>query len=198
MGYLLIAFVPSMAVFIGAFLGGNLGPLVPGTSCSVLKPWIDVPVYILMFYYGFGVFTLVFIARHLRLGASPGEGATRSLLQLVVFTLAFACTWVWIITRELLPNTAPALLKARVTVADAISFGLVGFTNSCVWFLLSHKRPNPVHQASLTPLTQSTLTQPLDSNADKSTTQVSTTVFLEPKTTTEWEGSSLTSSDKPM
>jgi hypothetical protein len=61
----------------------------------------------------------------------PSRGATRSLLKLMVFTLAFTCTWVWYIVGVLIPNDVPVLLEAHIVLACNISYGLVSFTNSC-------------------------------------------------------------------
>jgi hypothetical protein len=84
-------------LWIGAGLGGGIGP-VPGEHfCHLLSPWHNVEAYLLVFYFGWSVFTLEFIARHLRLGLLQIGGTlhTRIMLQMVQFILAFTCTWVW-------------------------------------------------------------------------------------------------------
>jgi hypothetical protein len=146
-GYLLVILIPPLVLSIGATLSGNFGPPAPGFPCQLFPPWRDGQVYVLLFYYGWGVFTLVFIANHLRMGVgAQRSGATRSLLQLVVFTLAFICTWVWF-NVSLFPTNAPILLQLSIGLADYISYGLVGFTNSCLWFSLSRKSEESPQQS---------------------------------------------------
>jgi hypothetical protein len=128
---------------MGATTSGHVGPIAFGARCVVLPPWIDGAVYTLFFYYAWGVFAILFIARHLGMGLMEVGGATntRIMLQMVVFTLAFTCTWVRFICLNLLPHGSSKFVKFCVLIADYISYGLVGFTNSCVWFSLTRKAP---------------------------------------------------------
>jgi hypothetical protein len=162
--YILIAILPALVMGLAATYENKIRP-VGHYPCQVDG---SGPLFFLLFCCCWGVFTVVFTFRYLgiRLLEVGGADRTRCIIQLVVFTLSFTCTWIWYLVLTIFtPNPSSQIhghLNRVMLLADRISFGLVGFTNSCLWYTLT-RTPSKRHPEleNLVSSTESLLPQSL-------------------------------------
>jgi hypothetical protein len=162
-GYIFLVLTLPLVVCVGSVVGdGMIDVNDGGAHCVLPPPWIYVEGYSLIFFFGCSVFTLFFIAQHLQMGLLKVSGTVhiRIMLQTLIFTVAFIGTWVWYTTAIFLPERTPNLLRSRVQLASSISFNLVGFTNSFVWFVLTRQPSTSTNEGLLDCEISSTAKQP--------------------------------------
>jgi hypothetical protein len=129
----------------------------------------------LIFAYWSVAFITIFIAfRVLRVGVSQvgHTAATRVVMYMVWFSLAFICVWAWTVVFVFLHSFLGKTPSAPVLVADTISFGLVGFINAVLCFSFSRKKEEVTSRTSssvlLSDYSQPWVTSTIDSSLSSS------------------------------
>jgi hypothetical protein len=132
--YSLFAWCTPLCLTLIVYFAGKMGIAADGT-CWVTGDWYLTTFIPFLMYFAWAIFTLCFTARRLGAVSRWGDNArTRSVLELVVFTLAYSFIGFWPLVLFLHSGTGYSY--AYLLLADALSSGSTGFVNSIVWIVI--------------------------------------------------------------
>lgn len=135
--YSLFAWGVPICLTVILFFAGKMGLAADGT-CWVTGKWYLLTFVPFVVYFMWTMYTLAYTMR--RLGTvlhSSSDARSRSILELISFTLAYFFIGVWPLLLYLHSGTGYS--HAYLLLADAISSGSTGAVNSSVWAFLAFR-----------------------------------------------------------